>query len=359
MGTPSIERLLLPDAELHYIQPALLNAGWSLEQIRYRQHFAPGRIVKKESGGPGFQITGEKCPAFTLFFEPELPLAIINFVQLHESLLAALDNALPLADVRRGGLDVIRVYATNGMQLLEHDLSTGHERLINLEEFPGPEELWRAFLKNRSLSQKKGRKLFPSYRTRNTHEVKYFENIAINRNLEAILTGKKRMSLGIGPEWSKGFVSAKLVGHLLGEGIASRILYFSQTDAFLCGEPIEQFGPFKNAITNLHRISLWHSHISCLVLDLSMPGSDEHRRLFRHFSPNFFDLVVIDEYHRGSTEMDTGWQEVLGYFKSAIHIGLSVKASSTNVHFFDEKLYEYPMNQFLTDGFMGYEAMRR
>ncbi|MCB0522407.1 MAG: hypothetical protein KDD27_25910 [Saprospiraceae bacterium] len=321
------------DAELSIIKPQLLKARWDENQVLHRRRFAPALMA----------------PSFTLEYCPHFPLAIIQFVGDDESLITALDHAIPWADTEDGGLDVPFVYSTNGCSFQEYNTVTHQKRFLGLPDFPSPISLWNRCTYYKGIRPALAVKLPASWdglcRQRSP---RHFEATALRRIVESILTGSRRMSLTIGAPGSSHFLAARLFAHLWRERLAKRFLFLTNWDSLLWNEILQHFGaPDQVEIDNL----LLRPEVSEDNAHLVVPAAKNLEASLYEFPPDYFEVVAVDEFQRFDDVADEDLKKLLAHFCPAIQVGFSCHPLQSDQNWFGKTIYQYTIRHWEKDGF--------
>jgi type I restriction enzyme R subunit len=265
-------------------------------------------------------------------------------------------------------LDIPSVYSSNGDGFLEHDRTCSEgciERELSLDTFPSPETLWQRYRKYKGISSKAeehiaGQDYFIDGSGRSP---RYYQQTAINRAVEAVAKGQQRILLTMATGTGKTYTAFQIIHRLRKAGCKKRILFLADRNNLIDQTAKGDFRHFKDKMTVVRRKKIDKSFEVYLALYQGLTDYDEDRDAYREFSPNFFDLIVIDECHRGSAAEDSAWREILNYFSSATHIGLTATPKETatvsSSEYFGEPLYIYTLKQGIRDGFLApYKVLR-
>lgn len=345
-----------------YITPAIQKAGWDIElQIREEKSFTAGRIyVKGKLHARGKQ----KRADYILYYKPNIPIAIIEAKDNKHTTKAGIQQALDYAQT----LDIPFVFSSNGDGFYEHDKSLVNgviEREIGLHEFPSPEELWRRYKILKGIATDEIEKVVSQdYYDSGAREPRYYQNIAINRTIEAAAKGINRMLLVMATGTGKTYTAFQIAYRLWKSGKKKRILFLADRNALIDQTKrgdFRHFGNDKMTVVRNHKID--KSFEIYLALYQGLTGNEEESNVYKQFSPEFFDLIIIDECHRGSAAEDASWKEILTYFNAATQIGLTATPKETkdisNMDYFGEPLYTYSLKQGIEDGFLApYKVIR-
>jgi len=345
-----------------YILPALKQAGWDIEtQIREEVSFTDGRIyVKGDRTSRGKQ----KRADFILYYKPNIPIAIIEAKSNKFSVKAGIQQGIEYADI----LDIPVVFSSNGDAFHEHDktLSNGKiERELSLDNFPSPDELWQRYKKYKGITQEHEEKIISQdyYFDGSGRSPRYYQQIAINRTVEAIAKEQKRILLVMATGTGKTYTAFQIIYRLWKSKTKKRILFLADRNALIDQTKKGDFRHFKDKMTVIRKKKIDKSYEIFLALYQGLTNYDEDKDAYREFSRDFFDLIVIDEAHRGSASEDSAWREILDYFSSATHIGLTATPKETkqvsNIEYFGEPLYTYSLKEGIEDGFLApYKVLR-
>jgi len=346
-----------------FVTPALHKAGWNSEtQIREEVSFTDGRIFIH---GKKIKRGQRKRADYILCFKPNIPLAIIEAKDNNHSPGSGMQQALDYAKT----LDIPLAYSTNGDFFIEHDRSKSSspvERNIPLDEFPSPAQLWEKYKLYKGLSTQKQEHIASHdyYFDPSGKKPRYYQQIAINRTVEAISKGQNRVLLVMATGTGKTLAAFQIIYRLWKSGTKKRILFLADRKALIDQTKRNDFKHFKDKMTIIrHRVIDKAFEIYLALYQGLTNYDDEAKDAYKEFSPDFFDLVVVDECHRGSAAADSAWREILTYFSSAAHIGLTATPKETNevsnIEYFGEPVYTYSLRQGIEDGFLApYKVIR-
>lgn len=345
------------------IRPALVTSGWSDIQIREEYSYTLGRI---HVSGKNVKRGEQKKVDFLLELRPNMPLAVIEAKHIGKPLGAGMQQALGYAEA----LDVPFVFSTNGEGFLFHD-RTGQspqtEQQIALDAFPSPEDLHNRF------RVWKGEQVTPVietgyYSDDPTKSPRYFQRIAVERAVEAFARGQKRLLLIMATGTGKTYAAAQIMWRLWKAGRAKRVLFLADRNILVDQARLNDLKHFGEVLTKISRanfedIGTLMSYQIFLGLYQAMSGTTEAEKLFKKLPADFFDLIIIDECHRGSADLDSQWHEILDHFSGAAHLGLTATPKETTdastTHYFGEPLYTYSLKQGIDDGFLApYKVLR-
>jgi type I restriction enzyme R subunit len=350
------------DIKAKFITPALLKAGWDEQtQIRREVFFTDGRIFVK--GNLTQRGKGKKAD-YILYYKPNIPIAIVEAKSNKLSLNSGIQQALDYARI----LDIPSVYSSNGDGFFEHNKMATNgkiEQELSLDEFPTPEQLWQRYKQYKDIhTQEQERISAQDYFFDNTdRRPRYYQQIAINRSVEAIAKGQNRILLTMATGTGKTYTAFQIIHRLWQSKTKKRILFLADRNVLIDQTMQGDFRYFKDKMTVIKHKNIDKSYEIYLALYQGLTNYDTEKDAYRQFSPAFFDLIVIDECHRGSAKNDSAWREILDYFKTATHIGLTATPKETeqisNSDYFGEPIYIYSLKQGIEDGFLApYKVLR-
>ena len=345
-----------------YITPALEKAGWDKNlQILEEVGFTNGRIYVRGK----LTARGKRKRAdYILYYKTNIPIAIIEAKDNNHSVRSGIQQALDYANT----LDIPFVFSSNGDGFLFHDKTSNNENLeteIALNDFPSPEELWNKYKNFKGFSTPEVNKIVEQdyYFDSSGRAPRYYQQIAINRTVEAVASGKDRLLLVMATGTGKTYTAFQIIHRLWKSGAKKRILFLADRNALIDQTKRGDFKHFKDKMTVIKNRKIDKSYEVYLALYQGLSGSDEDANAYKKFSKDFFDLIVIDECHRGSAKEDSAWREILNYFNKATHIGLTATPKETkdvsNIEYFGEPIYIYSLKQGIDDGFLApYRVIR-
>jgi type I restriction enzyme R subunit len=318
-----------------------------------------GRIIVKGSttsrGKP-------KRADYVLSYKPNIPLAVVEAKKNTHTLGDGMQQALLYAEM----LDIPFAFSSNGDAFLFHD-RTGIfgkvEEEIPLERFPSPEFLWQKYCEWKGLDEGRQKIVTQDYFIDQRKSLRYYQRIAINRTIEAIAKGQDRILLVMATGTGKTLTAFQIIWRLWKAGVKKRILFLADRNILVDQTKINDFKHFGNAMTKIQNREAEKSYEIYLSLYQAVSGTAEEQNIYKQFSPEFFDLIIVDECHRGSAAEDSAWREILEYFSSATQIGLTATPKETkdisNIHYFGEPIYTYSLKQGIEDGFLApYRVIR-
>ncbi|MDJ0662660.1 MAG: DEAD/DEAH box helicase family protein [Crocosphaera sp.] len=345
-----------------YITPALVNGNkWDINtQIREEVTFTDGRVLvrgKLTSRGKG------KRADYILYYRPNLPIAVIEAKDNNHSMGAGMQQAMNYAEI----LDIPFAYSSNGDGFIEHDFTRNDhfiEREIGLDEFPSPEELWLRYRQWKGIKEEENEIItHPYYSDGGDKKPRYYQLNAINRTVAAIAKGNQLILLVMATGTGKTFTAFQIIWRLWKSRTKERILFLADRNILVDQTKTNDFKPFGQTMTKIKKRQVDKSYEIYLALYQAVTGNEEEKNIYKQFSPDFFDLVVVDECHRGSAAEDSAWRDILDYFSSATQIGLTATPKETkdisNIDYFGEPIYTYSLKQGIEDGFLApYKVIR-
>jgi len=345
-----------------YIIPALQKAGWNIEkQIREEVYFTDGKIYIK---GNKTKRGTRKRADYILYFKPNIPVAIIEAKRNEKSIGFGIQQALDYAGI----LDIPVAFSSNGDGFLEHDKTAflgKIERQLELTNFPSPQALWERYKKYKGIHEKEQEKIISQdyFYDRLGYKLRYYQQTAINRTVESIAKGEKRILLVMATGTGKTYTAFHIIYRLWKNGIKKRILFLADRNALIDQTKRGDFKPFKDHMTVIRKKKIDKAYEIYLALYQGLTNYNEDKDAYREFSPDFFDLIIVDECHRGSAAADSAWREILEYFHSATQIGMTATPKETkqvsNIEYFGEPVYTYSLKQGIEDGFLApYKVIR-
>ena len=344
-----------------FITPALENAGWDkLKQFREEVNFTDGRIIVRGK----LSTRGKKKRAdYILYYKPNIPIGIIEVKENNHEVGAGMQQGLEYADI----LQLPFVFSSNGDRFLFHDKTnnTNIENEIELDDFPSPEILWEKYLQFKGLANEQSKQIVEQdyFFDGSGRAPRYYQQNAVNLTLEAIAKGQNRILLVMATGTGKTYTAFQIVHRLWKSRTKKRILFLADRNSLIDQTKRGDFKHFRDKMTIVQKRQIDKSYEIYLAIYQGLTGNEEERNIFKQFSPDFFDLIIIDECHRGSAKEDSAWREVLTYFKSATQIGLTATPKETdavsNSEYFGDPIYTYSLKQGIDDGFLApYQVIR-
>lgn len=341
------------DIKLQYITPAV-TSKWDRQKITMETQVTDGKISLK--GNLAVREKGKRAD-YLLYLSPNNPIAVIEAKDNNHQISEGLQQAMNYAKM----LDLPFAFSSNGDGFAEHDFLTGAERQFGLDEFPTEAELTERFKKESGLTPLQETAMNqPYYSSQNTYPPRYYQRIAINRTVDAIARGQKRLLLVMATGTGKTYTAFQIVYRLLKSETVHKVLYLADRN-MLVDQSIEQdFAPLQKTI---HKINVKNDNPNTITsyevyfsLYQQLVGDDDKEHFRELFQPDFFDLIIVDECHRGSAKEESHWRRVLEYFSDAIQIGMTATPKETkyisNLSYFGEPVYTYSLKEGIDDGFL-------
>ena len=354
------------DIKLQYITPAI-TAKWDIKKITMETNITDGKINLK-----GNFVTREKPKRadYVLYLNSNNPIAIVEAKDNKHSISHGLQQAMAYASM----LDIPFAYSSNGDGFFEHDFLTGKERELDLDEFPTEQELYCRYKNGANngegLSENQEKMIQqPYYSSQKTYPPRYYQRIAINRTVDAISRGKDRLLLVMATGTGKTYTAFQIVYRLLKSGMKSKILYLADRNNLVDQSIQQDFAPLEKVIHKVNfskddpsTITSYQVYFS-LYQQLAAGNDDQEEdinntiiKLKQLFRSDFFDLIIVDECHRGSAKKESNWRKILEYFASATQIGMTATPKETkyisNIDYFGEPIYTYSLKEGIEDGFL-------
>ena len=349
------------DIKLQYITPAI-TAKWPMGRITMETKITDGKINLK-----GNLVVREKPKKadYVLYLQDEKPIAIVEAKDNKHTVSYGIQQAMTYAKM----LDVPFAYSSNGDAFYEHDFLTGQERQIALEDFPSSDELLARFKTEKGVSADEMKAINqPYYTSQTTYSPRYYQRNAINRTVEAVAKGQDRILLVMATGTGKTYTAFQIVYRLLKSGLKKKVLYLADRNILVDQSIQQDFAPLEKTI---HKINFAKddpvtitSHEVYFSLYQQLAGNDEETdngedpvaRFASLFQKDFFDLIIVDECHRGSAKKDSNWRKILEYFSSATQIGMTATPKETkyisNIDYFGDPIYTYSLREGIEDGFL-------
>ena len=349
------------DIKLQYITPAI-TATWKLSQITMETKITDGKINLK-----GNLIVREKPKKadYVLYLNDSKPIAIVEAKDNKHTVSYGIQQAITYARM----LDVPFAFSSNGDAFYEHDMITGQERQIDLDKFPSPAELLARYQTEQGVTPAEMTAINqPYYTSQTTYSPRYYQRNAINRTVEAVAKGQDRLLLVMATGTGKTYTAFQIVYRLLKSGLKKKVLYLADRNILVDQSIQQDFAPLEKTI---HKINFAKddpvtitSHEVYFSLYQQLAGNDEETdtgedpvaRFASLFQKDFFDLIIVDECHRGSAKKDSNWRKILEYFSSATQIGMTATPKETkyisNIDYFGDPIYTYSLREGIEDGFL-------
>lgn len=344
-----------------FISPAIENAGWD-KQTQYLEEvtFTDGKIYVK---GRLTTRGARKRADYILYYKPNIPIAIIEAKDNKHSVGAGMQQALAYANI----LDIPFVFSSNGDGFLFHDKTNSDkiETNLALHQFPSPAELWEKYKVFKGITSEKATGIVEQdyFFDGSGRKPRYYQQNAVNRTLEAVAKGQDRILLVMATGTGKTYTAFQIAYRLWKSKAKRRILFLADRNSLIDQTKRGDFKHFKDKMTTIQNRQIDKSYEIYLAIYQGLTGSEEERNIFKQFTPEFFDLIIIDECHRGSAREDSAWREVLSYFNKATQIGLTATPKESDVtsnsEYFGDALYTYSLKQGIDDGFLApYRVIR-
>lgn len=345
------------DIKFHYISPAIVSK-WDKDKITMETKITDGKINLR-----GNLISREKPKKadYVLYLNPNKPIAIVEAKDNKHSISYGLQQAMTYAEM----LDVPFAYSSNGDGFFEHDFLTGKERELSMDEFPTEEELINRYKAESNhgegLSSQEEKIIEqPYFSSMNSYPPRYYQRVAVNRTVEQIASGKDRLLLVMATGTGKTYTAFQIAYRLLQSGMKRKILYLADRNILVDQSIQQDFAPLEKVI---HKINVAKddpstitSHQVYFSLYQQLVGDDEVEHFSELFRRDFFDLIIVDECHRGSAKEESRWRKILEYFSSATQIGMTATPKETkyvsNINYFGEPIYTYSLKKGIEDGFL-------
>lgn len=344
-----------------FITPAISAGGWSTDlQMREEVNLTDGRVVVRGNKAHRDKNSIRRAD-YVLYYKPGMPIAVVEAKDNKHSVRDGIQQALDYA----GMLDVPFAFSSNGDGFIFHDKTQADGALeteLSLSEFPSPEILWQRFLAWKGITPEIKPVFEQDYH--NTGKLpRYYQTNAVNRAIEAIAKGQDRVLLVMATGTGKTYTAFQIIWRFWKSHQNSRILFLADRNILVDQTKSNDFKPFGGAMTKIENRSVDKSYEIYLSLYQAVSGTEEEQNIYKQFSPDFFDLIVIDECHRGSAAEDSAWRAILDYFSGAVHLGLTATPKETedvsSTTYFGEPVYTYSLKQGIEDGFLApYKVIR-
>ena len=338
-----------------FITPALKEKGWEvLKNMREEYYFTDGRVLV--AGSQHSVAEGKK--ADYLLFHNGKPIAVVEAKDNNHAVGGGIQQAIDYALI----LDLKFAYSSNGDAFLEHDFITGKETELKMDEFPTEENLYQRYLDSKHYTPEELKIVeTPYYYDAYSHEPRYYQRIAVDRTVEAIAKGQQRVLVVMATGTGKTFTAFQIIHRLHKSGAKKKILYLADRNILIDQTMVQDFKPFKKFMTKITSKGegvdkIDSSYEVYMALYHQLVGKEGKPDPFLEVQKNFFDLIIVDECHRGSAKDDSAWRKVLEYFDSATQIGMTAtpkaEEGANNLDYFGEPVYTYSLLQGISDGFL-------
>lgn len=345
----SIKDLSEEDIKIKYITPAIQKSNWDIQtQVRCEYYYTAGKMNVRENVATRGK---RKFVDYLLSYKSNLPIAIIEAKDNNVTEAHGIQQAIGYAV----DLDIPFAYSSNGSKFYEHDRLTGKERELSMEEFPTPEELWNRYVEEKELTEEQLKVITEPYYFMSAYKTpRYYQRIAINKTVEAIAKGQKRILLVMATGTGKTFTAFQIIHRLYKSGSKKKILYLADRNILIDQTMQNDFKPFQKVMTKVENRNMDSSYEIYMSLYHQLRSSEA--QIYKQFKPDFFDLIIVDECHRSSARDDSNWHEILTYFNSATQIGMTATPKETNdvsnINYFGEPIYTYSLKDGIEDGFL-------
>lgn len=337
---------------MRLITPAIVEkAGWSKENIRMEFPLTDGRVIIL---GKSHGVQQPKRLDYLLRLNAHQMIAVVEAKSARKDLTTGIQQAIEYAVA----LHLPFAYASNGKAFLEHDMLTGAERQFSMDEFPTSEQLKQRAIREKNLTPEQAEVMeTPYYFDRFSHEPRYYQRNAIDLTLEAVAKGQNRILLVMATGTGKTYTAFQIIWRLRAAGLKKRVLYLADRNILIDQTMNQDFKPFQKIMTKVQDKTMDSSYEIHMALYQQLVSADpDTEDAFRQFQPDFFDLILVDECHRGSAKEESNWRKVLDYFSSATQIGMTATPKqdreADNIDYFGEPLYTYSLKQGIEDGFL-------
>lgn len=345
----SIKELSEEDIKIKYITPAIQKSNWDIQtQVRCEYYYTAGKMNVRENVATRGK---RKFVDYLLSYKSNLPIAIIEAKDNNVTEAHGIQQAIGYAV----DLDIPFAYSSNGSKFYEHDRLTGKERELSMEEFPTPEELWNRYVEEKELTEEQLKVITEPYYFMSAYKTpRYYQRIAINKTVEAIAKGQKRILLVMATGTGKTFTAFQIIHRLYKSGSKKKILYLADRNILIDQTMQNDFKPFQKVMTKVENRNMDSSYEIYMSLYHQLRSSEA--QIYKQFKPDFFDLIIVDECHRSSVRDDSNWHEILTYFNSATQIGMTATPKETNdvsnINYFGEPIFTYSLKDGIEDGFL-------
>ncbi len=351
------KQLTEADIRTKFILPAIEKSGWDKnKQIREEVYFTDGRIYiygdVTKRGNP-------KKADYVIYYKNDIPIGVVEAKDNKHSIDSGLQQAVNYAET----LDVPFAFSSNGDGFIMQDLKTGENKEISLDEFPTPEGLWEKYKEYKGINEKIEDLITADYYfEKDWKHPRYYQRIAVNRIVEAIAKEKNRLLIVMATGTGKTYTAFQVIWRLREKwrpkGRTPRVLYLADREVLIDDPISKDLKPLKNkgVLTRIKKRKADKAYEVYMALYQGISGTDETKNIYKKFSKDFFDLIIVDECHRGSAKANSAWREVLEYFSDSVQIGMTATPKETanvsNIDYFGEPVYTYSLKQGIEDGFL-------
>lgn len=362
MAELNLSNLTEADIITKCVMPAILNAGWdNTTQIRQEVKLRDGKVIVRGKVAARRTV---KSADIVLYHKPGIPLAVIEAKANKHEIGKGMQQGIEYARL----LDVPFVFATNGDGFIFRDATAAEgeclEKQITLDDFPSPAELWQKFCLWKGYTQAQLPVITQDYYDDGSGKSpRYYQLQAINKTIEAVSNGQNRVLLVMATGTGKTYTAFQIIWRLWKSKNKKRILFLADRNILVDQTKNNDFQPFGTAMTKVSGRTIDPAYEIHLALYQAITGPEEDQKAFKQVAPDFFDLIVIDECHRGSASEDSAWREILDYFSSATQIGLTATPKETHevssTDYFSDPVYVYSLKEGIEDGFLApYKVVR-
>ncbi len=347
-----------------FITPAIREAGWDpIRQIRREVTLTPGPVIVRGNMSSRSKKK-KKFADYVLYQEPGVPIAVVEAKDNKHSVSQGMQQALGYAEI----LEVPSAFSSNGDAFASHNKVPAPgddiETQFPLDQFPPPQNLWQRYKSFRGIEEESEELVLQPYHTDSSgKEPRYYQVEAINRVIEAIAKGQRRVLIVMATGTGKTYTTFQIIWRLWKAKVVKRVLFLVDRNILADQTLVNDFKPFGTVMTKVKNRKIDPAYEIHLGLYQAITGPDEEDKIFKNVSPDFFDMIVIDECHRGSAAEDSAWREILEYFSNAIQIGMTATPKETkyvsNIIYFGEPVYTYSLKEGIADGFLApYKVVR-
>ena len=353
-----MNKLTEEDIKHRYITPSIEKSGWEKNQFRMEYFFTDGQVLVRDK----IVKRGKRKKADYLLLSKHgnIPIAIVEAKDSSQTVGSGMQQAIEYAHI----LDIPFAYSSNGNGFLEHDFFSGTEREISLDQFPSDDELWNRYIKGKNLHSNATKYIEEPFHldVNNLREPRYYQRVAIQKTMEAIAEDKKRILLVMATGTGKTFTAFQIIHKLWKTRTVKKVLYLADRNILIDQTMQQDFKPFSRVMTKIQDKNPDSAYEIYMSLYHQLSGDDGNEP-FKEFESSFFDLIIVDEAHRGSAKEESKWRKILEYFNQAIQIGMTATPKETkyisNIDYFGDPIYTYSLKQGIEDGFLApYKVVR-